>query len=132
LASTESSRCTPRAGRSSTPTCSASIGVALTQAEAPLGLGSVETGLIGASALVGIFFGGLVFGYVTDRIGRQTMYTLDLVLLIVGSLLCLLIQEAWQLMALRFLLGVAIGADYPIATSLLVEFVPRRGRGFLL
>jgi MFS transporter, putative metabolite transport protein len=108
------------------------IGVALTQAEAPLGLGSVETGLIGASALVGIFVGGLVFGYVTDRIGRQTMYTLDLVLLIVGSLLCLFIQEAWQLMALRFLLGVAIGADYPIATSLLAEFVPRRGRGFLL
>jgi MFS transporter, putative metabolite transport protein len=108
------------------------IGVALTQADAPLGLGSVETGLIGASALVGIFVGGLVFGYVTDRIGRQTMYTLDLVLLIVGSLLCLLIQEAWQLMALRFLLGVAIGADYPIATSLLAEFVPRRGRGFLL
>jgi MFS transporter, putative metabolite transport protein len=47
-----------------------------------LGLGSVETGLIGASALVGIFVGALVFGYVTDRIGRQTMYTLDLVLLI--------------------------------------------------
>jgi putative MFS transporter len=93
---------------------------------------AAETGLIGASALVGIFVGGLVFGYVTDRIGRQTMYTIDLGLLIVGSLLCLFIQEAWQLMALRFLLGVAIGADYPIATSLLAEFVPRRGRGFLL
>ena len=108
------------------------IGVALTQAEPALGLGSVSTGLIGASALIGIFVGGMVFGYVTDRIGRQTMYTLDLGLLIVGSLLCLFIQEAWQLMALRFLLGIAIGADYPIATSLLAEFVPRRGRGFLL
>ena len=108
------------------------IGVALVQAEDALSLSSVEIGLIGASALIGIFFGGLVFGYITDKVGRQTMYTADLILLIVGSLLCLLIQEGWQLMALRFLLGLAIGADYPIATSLLAEFVPRRGRGFLL
>ncbi len=108
------------------------IGVALVQAEGALGLGSVEVGLIGASALVGIFVGGLVFGYVTDRIGRQTMYTIDLLLLIVGSILCLFVEQMWQLLALRFLLGVAIGADYPIATSLLAEFVPRRGRGFLL
>jgi MFS transporter, putative metabolite transport protein len=108
------------------------IGVALSQADDALSLSSVETGLIGASALVGIFFGGLVFGYVTDRVGRQTMYTVDLLALIVGSILCLFVTEVWQLLALRFVLGLAIGADYPIATSLLAEFVPRRGRGFLL
>ncbi len=108
------------------------IGVALVQAEDALSLSSVTIGLIGASALVGIFFGGLIFGYVTDKVGRQKMYTIDLLLLIVGSILCLFVQEAWQLIALRFLLGLAIGADYPIATSLLAEFVPRRGRGFLL
>ena len=33
---------------------------------------------------------------------------------------------------LRFVLGVAIGADYPIATSLLAEFLPRRHRGRML
>jgi MFS transporter, putative metabolite transport protein len=108
------------------------IGVALVQAEDALSLSSVTIGLIGASALIGIFFGGLIFGYVTDKVGRQKMYTIDLLLLIVGSILCLFVQEAWQLIALRFLLGLAIGADYPIATSLLAEFVPRRGRGFLL
>ncbi len=108
------------------------IGVALFQAEDALGLSSVEIGLVGASALVGIFFGGLIFGYVTDKIGRQTMYTVDLLLLIVGSILCIFVQDVWQLLALRFALGLAIGADYPIATSLLAEFVPRRGRGFLL
>jgi putative MFS transporter len=108
------------------------IGVALVQAEGALSLSSVEIGLIGAMALIGIFFGGLIFGYVTDKVGRQTMYTVDLLLLIVGSILCVFVQDAWQLMALRFALGLAIGADYPIATSLLAEFVPRRGRGFLL
>lgn len=108
------------------------IGVALVQAEGALSLSSVEIGLIGAMALIGIFFGGLIFGYITDKVGRQTMYTVDLLLLIVGSILCVFVQDAWQLMALRFALGVAIGADYPIATSLLAEFVPRRGRGFLL
>jgi putative MFS transporter len=36
------------------------------------------------------------------------------------------------LVALRFVLGVAIGADYPIASSLLAEFIPSRYRGRLL
>jgi MFS transporter, putative metabolite transport protein len=40
--------------------------------------------------------------------------------------------ETWQFVALRFLLGMAIGADYPIATSLLAEWVPNRHRGRLL
>jgi MFS family permease len=39
---------------------------------------------------------------------------------------------AWQLVIVRFLLGVAIGADYPVATSLLAEYSPKKYRGFLL
>lgn len=108
------------------------IGVALAVLGPQLGLGAVETGLIGASALIGIFFGGAIFGYVTDLVGRQTMYVLDLLVFVVASVLQFFVGEGWQLFALRFVLGVAVGADYPIATSLLAEFTPRRHRGFLL
>jgi putative MFS transporter len=97
-----------------------------------LGLSTLMISLIGASTLVGIFFGGLVFGYVTDLVGRQTMYVLDLLTFVVASVLQFFVGEGWQLLVLRFVLGLAIGADYPIATALLTEFTPRRHRGLLL
>jgi MFS transporter, putative metabolite transport protein len=88
--------------------------------------------LIGAAALVGIFIGGLVFGYVTDRVGRRIMYVADLTALVAVSIASAFATEVWQLVGLRFVLGVAIGADYPIASSLLAEFIPSKYRGRLL
>jgi MFS transporter, putative metabolite transport protein len=108
------------------------IGIALVTLKPQLALSSVDVGLIGAAALVGIFIGGLVFGYVTDRIGRKIMYVADLIALVAVSIASAFATEAWQLVALRFVLGVAIGADYPIASSLLAEFIPSRYRGRLL
>jgi MFS transporter, putative metabolite transport protein len=108
------------------------IGIALVSMKPQLGLNSVDVGLIGAAALVGIFIGGVVFGYVTDKVGRKVMYVADLVGLVVVSIASAFVAEVWQLVALRFVLGVAIGADYPIASSLLAEFIPSRYRGRLL
>jgi putative MFS transporter len=108
------------------------IGIALVSMKPQLGLDSVDVGLIGAAALLGIFFGGLIFGYVTDRVGRKVMYVADLTVLVVVSVVSAFATDVWQLVVLRFLLGVAIGADYPIASSLLAEFIPSRYRGRLL
>ncbi|QQE79110.1 MFS transporter [Alicyclobacillus sp. SO9] len=107
------------------------IGVALTQLGPQLNLGPVWSGLIGASALVGLFIGGF-FGYLTDLVGRQVMYTIDLMVFIVGSVLQMFITNAPELFTLRLILGIAVGADYPIATSLLAEFAPKKYRGGML
>ena len=108
------------------------VGVVLITLEPALSLSSTEIGLIGAASLVGVFVGGMFFGYLTDRIGRQFMYIADLIALALFSILSAFAGEAWQLVILRFLLGVAIGADYPIATSLLAEYSPKNYRGLLL
>ncbi|MGV9347505.1 MFS transporter [Streptomyces spiralis] len=108
------------------------IGVALVGMSNELHLSTGDESLIGAAALVGIFVGGLFFGAVTDKLGREAMYTIDLAVLVGGSILSVFATETWQFVALRFLLGMAIGADYPIATSLLAEWVPNRHRGRLL
>lgn len=89
-------------------------------------------GMLGASALIGLFAGGMLGGYVTDRIGRTTMYTFDLLLVAACSVAQFFATGPVMLLAMRFVLGIAIGADYPIATSLLAEFAPRRKRGSLL
>ncbi|MCD9878656.1 MFS transporter [Streptomyces guryensis] len=108
------------------------IGVALVGMSKELHLSTGDESLIGAAALVGIFVGGLFFGALTDKLGREAMYTIDLAVLVGGSILSVFANETWQLVLLRFVLGMAIGADYPIATSLLAEWVPNKHRGRLL
>ena len=108
------------------------IGIALVQLTTQMHLSTTWAGLIGASSLIGIFVGGIAFGYVTDLIGRQVMYTIDLVAIIVCSVLQFFVVNDVQLFILRLIIGIAIGADYPIATSLLAEFLPRKHRGPLL
>lgn len=107
------------------------IAIALTQITPQLHLDAMWSGLVGASALIGIFIGGF-FGYVTDKVGRQLMYTIDFILLIVASILQFWIQTGWELFIIRLILGISIGADYPIATSLLAEFSPKKHRGTML
>lgn len=93
---------------------------------------AADKGLIAAAILVGIFVGGATFGWVTDKVGRHVMYIIDLLALAVFSVLCFFATEVWHIVLLRFLIGVAIGADYPIATSLLAEYLPSKYRGRML
>lgn len=108
------------------------IGVALVGIGRDLHLSDGQAGLVGAASLCGIFFGAIIFGAITDRIGREKMYALDLAILVLACLGCSVVTEPWQLIAGRFVLGLAIGADYPIATSLLTEFTPTSRRGFMI
>ncbi|WP_375432585.1 MFS transporter [uncultured Friedmanniella sp.] len=89
----------------------------------------VQTGLIGASSLIGIFFGSPLAGFLTDRYGRRLMFSIDLVLFVVLGALQAVVTEPWQLLAVRILLGVTIGAEYAIGAAMLAEFAPARGRG---
>ncbi|MFC5218196.1 MFS transporter [Streptomyces coerulescens] len=108
------------------------IGVAMVQISPQLNLSDSAEGLIGASALIGIFLGAFVGGWLTDKFGRQLLYTIDLIAIIVCSLAQFWADDPVWLFVLRLLIGMAVGADYPIATSLLAEFTPRRYRGPLL
>src|SRR5262249_17463475 len=76
------------------------------------GLGVVMLGLIGASTLIGIFIGSPVIGWLTDRFGRRTLFTIDIISFVILGLLQLWVQTGWQLLVVRLLLGVAIGAEY--------------------
>ncbi|TCP47274.1 putative MFS transporter [Tamaricihabitans halophyticus] len=109
-----------------------SIGLALPLLTAEMRLSAVWEGLLAAAVLIGIFAGSVIFGPITDRIGRQKVLVADLILFVVASALQLFVTEPTMLLVLRLILGVAVGADYAIAPVLLSEFVPRRQRGGLL
>jgi MFS transporter, putative metabolite transport protein len=94
-----------------------------------LGLSPLWAGLIGASALLGIFFGSPVIGWLTDRFGRKRLFLIDIAAFVVLGLAQGLVDEPWQLFVVRLLLGVAIGAEYAIGAAMLAELAPTRGRG---
>lgn len=104
------------------------IGVALTQITPMFSLTPEWTAAIGASVLMGIFVGTIVGGYLTDRIGRRKMFIIDIVAIGLFSVLSVFCATPLQLVLARFFIGVFVGADYPIATSLIAEFTPKRHR----
>ena len=108
------------------------IGVVMLQITNDLQLSALWQGLIAASALIGVFIGGFLGGWVTDKLGRKVLYLLDLIAIIGFSLAQIWVESAIMLFICRLLLGIAVGADYPIATSFLTEFLPRRYRGILI
>src|SRR5215213_6855274 len=108
------------------------IGIALALLAPQPGLGAVWRGLIRASALAGIYIGALIFGWVTDRVGRQTMYVADLIFFVVASVLQFFVEGPLARFVLRLIMGIAIGADYAIGSALLSAFLPRKQRGALL
>ena len=112
------------------------IGVALTiitaisafsYATTPLG-----KGLMAASTTIGMLVGAIVFGYITDKRGRKLMYMWDMVIFIIFTAAIALATSYWYLFSFRVILGLAIGADYAISTTIISEFSPKRSRGKLL
>ncbi|PZV10739.1 MAG: MFS transporter [Leptolyngbya sp.] len=105
------------------------IGVALPFLQQDFGLGTAEIGAIAVAALAGSLVGALILGPITDRVGRQRMLIVDVILFLVATLGTVIAWNVAALVIFRFLVGVAIGADYPISVAYITENVPTRWRG---
>ncbi|HZZ48228.1 MAG TPA: MFS transporter [Pseudonocardia sp.] len=105
------------------------LSVVLVPLSKDLGISPVWAGLIAASSLLGIFFGAPIGGFLSDRFGRKRLFLIDICLFVVLGVVQSFVSEGWQLFVVRLLLGVAIGAEYSIGSSMLSEFVPAHGRG---
>ena len=105
------------------------IGVVMMQMSTALTLSSFWEGMIAASALIGIFFGGFMGGWFTDFFGRRRVFFVGPIVFTVASIAQLWADSATTIFTLRLLIGVAVGIEYPVATALLVEFLPKKHRG---
>jgi MFS family permease len=105
------------------------IGVAGPLLTMDFNLSSAEEGLVTAAAIVGAIFGAGLLGPLADKIGRRRIFRVDLVIFVVFSIICMFAWSVWSLIAFRFVLGIAIGLDYPIAASYLAEVLPAKARG---
>ncbi|MCR6487445.1 MFS transporter [Amycolatopsis sp. OK19-0408] len=108
------------------------IGIALASASNALGLTPLWVGLLGAATLAGLFAGAVVMGPIADRIGRRHVFAWDMLVFAGLSALQFFVQNPAQLLILRLLLGLVLGADYVVSKSLVTEHAPRRYRGRLM
>lgn len=100
---------------------------------------SVKTAMM-CSTLAGTMIGQVAFGAAADRLGRRKMYGLELLIVIVGTMLMIMssngeknsMSVAGWLIAWRAVMGLGIGADYPLSAVITAEFAPRKHRARML
>jgi MFS family permease len=86
------------------------------------------TGLISSILLIGWAAGGVLFGWIADRIGRKRALFATIALYAVGTALCAAATSMWQLIAFRALASLGIGGEWGIGAALVAEAVPENKR----
>jgi putative MFS transporter len=110
------------------------IAYALPALVGPWHLSSSEIGWVISAAFFGQFLGALVAGAVAERVGRLPVITVAIALFSVMSLACALAWNGPSLIAFRFIQGIGLGAEVPIANIYILEFARTdiRGRFYIL
>jgi MFS family permease len=94
-----------------------------------LHMNSVQIGLTGTIYLWGQVVGALIFGRLSDRLGRRRFFILTLAIYLVGSGIAGLSPTFWFLWIFRFVAGMGIGGEYTAINSAIDEIIPSHYRG---
>jgi len=108
------------------------IGVVMSLVKPIWHIGKVEESLVDSTALLAAAIGALLFGRVADMLGRKRIYGVEVLVLAAGAIGCAFAPGIWWLIALRFILGVGIGGDYPVSATIMSEYAGKASRGMLV
>ncbi len=88
-------------------------------------------GIITSFFLIGAATGGVLFGWLGDRIGRVRSMMLSVLTYALVSGMCGFATEAWQIGVLRFVAALGMGGEWSLGVALINEIWPDRSRAFL-
>ncbi len=88
-----------------------------------------EVGLAASAYLAGAVSGALLFGYLTDRLGRRKLFMVTLGLYLAATAATALSWDFWSFATFRVLTGAGIGGEYAAINSAIQELIPARYRG---
>ena len=91
---------------------------------------NAEVGLVSSAYLVGAVAGAVIFGWLTDRLGRKRLFFITLALYLVATASTALSWNLWSFALFRFLTGAGIGGEYTAINSAIQELIPARYRGW--
>ncbi|TFD27387.1 MFS transporter [Cryobacterium lyxosi] len=92
----------------------------------------MELSWIASAGFVGMAVGAVLGGLLADRIGRRQVFALTLLVYGVATGASALSGSVAVLIAWRFLVGLGLGAELPVASTLVSEFAPPRIRGRII
>ncbi len=104
-------------------------GTLSTVLKAQFHLGDTALRMVLASAFVGQFIGAIAMGRLSDRIGRRAAFLLNLAIYSICSILAAFAMNVSFLVIARFIAGLGLGAEAPVADAYLSDLLPSRGRG---
>jgi MFS transporter, putative metabolite:H+ symporter len=84
---------------------------------------------IGSVGFIGMALGASLGGSVADRVGRRFVFAATLLIYGVATGAAALSWSVASLLFFRFLIGFGLGAELPVASTLVSEFAPARIRG---
>ena len=87
------------------------------------------TGLIGSVSLVGMAIGSALAGSLADRFGRRSLFMVTLLIYSLATGLSALATGVIMFFILRFLVGLGLGGELPVATTYVLESSDSNRRG---
>jgi putative MFS transporter len=91
-----------------------------------------EFAFIGSAAIFGMAIGTAGQGQLSDRFGRRFIYQFNLLLFGTFTILGALAPSVWMLVVCRFIAGLGLGAEQPLAFAYAGEYSPKAIRGRIL
>jgi MFS family permease len=91
---------------------------------------NADIGIASSAYLAGAVLGALVFGWLTDRIGRKKLFFITLAVYLAATAATALSWNLASFALFRFLTGAGIGGEYTAINSTIQELVPARYRGW--
>lgn len=106
-----------------------SLGIGTDQLKEQFHLSPTELGSLTAIMALGALLGATLGGYYTDKFGRNKMFLIDLFFMVFSALGAALSPNLFWLAIFRFLMGIGVGLDVPVALSFIAEYSNLKKKG---
>lgn len=84
-------------------------------------LTDAQVGLVGSITTVGTIIGAILFGYLADKFGKKNIIIITLLMFSISNLALALTQNLSQFLLVRFITGIGLGGELPVATTIIAD-----------
>lgn len=80
-----------------------------------------QVGLVSSITTVGMMIGAVLFGYLADRFGKKNIIIVTLLIFSISNLALAFTQDVSQFLLVRFVTGIGLGGELPVATTIIAD-----------
>ena len=93
-----------------------------------------QIGLVSSITTVGMMVGAILFGYLADKFGKKNIIIITLLIFSISNLALAFTNDLPQFLIVRFITGIGLGGELPVATTIIADSFSghRRSRMLIL